>query len=240
MNPDAPEPQPTASPIDDPLVITDDMLAPAQVIPITTDRRAGRLDFERGMSYAPLVSLAIVVACIGVFVWELTTGALADRESIVAAGALHRPSVFEQGEWWRIGSAMFIHGGVDHLLGNMIALYIVGMALEHGLGALRMLIVYLVSGVVGGVFSLTFQSEPSVGASGAIFGITGAVVVFLWRHRGRYYIRDGQIGIVLAVWAGYQLLIGMLNPQIDNICHLGGIMGGSLLPLMLKPRQRLT
>jgi membrane associated rhomboid family serine protease len=77
---------------------------------------------------------------------------------------------------------------------------------------------------------------PSVGASGAIFGLVASVVVVLYRYRDRFHLRDKRIGFVLAAWAGYQVLSGLGTPFIDNFAHLGGIAGGALATLAVTPR----
>jgi membrane associated rhomboid family serine protease len=135
---------------------------------------------------------------------------------------------------WEI--ALFLHGGFDHIIGNMIVLYIVGMAAEHAFGPARMLLVYFAGGLAGSTLSLLASPGPSVGASGAVFGVLAAVVVTLYRHQKHFYVRDKRIGIVLAGWAGYQLLTGFLTPFVDNFAHLGGIIGGALAALVLDSR----
>jgi rhomboid protease GluP len=202
---------------------------------LTTPAQRGAVDFERGMSLAPSLTLLLIVANSVVFIWEMATGALSDRDSIVAAGALVRDRVSD-GELWRLGTSMFLHGGADHLIGNCLVLYIVGMACEHGLGFAQTAVVYFASGLAGGLLSLAVRPGPSVGASGAIFGVAIAVVVMLYRHRDRFYVRDKRIGFVLAAWAGYTLFTGFLNPYIDNFAHLGGMAGGGLVALGVRPR----
>src|SRR5207253_160769 len=76
---------------------------------------------------------------------------------------------------------------------------------------------------------------PSVGASGAIVGVVAAVVVALYRHQKRFYLRDKRIGFVLLVWAAYQISTGLLSPYIDNYGHLGGFAGGATAAWLLKP-----
>jgi rhomboid protease GluP len=226
-DPQAPGPRDAHPRAEEPLLITPSMLvAPA---------RRGSVDFERGMSLAPRVTLALIAVNVAVFIDELFTGALRDRESIVAAGALVRSDVYS-GQVWRLVSSMFLHGGVDHLIGNMIVLYILGLACEHALGALRMATVYLVSGISGGVVSLLARPGPSLGASGAIFGLAASVIVVLYRYRSHYHLRDKRIGFVLAAWAAYQVLSGLATPYIDNFAHLGGIAGGAATTLFITPR----
>jgi rhomboid protease GluP len=194
-----------------------------------------RVDFERGMSYAPPATLAVIAVLVLVFVWQITSGALGSREAIVAAGALVRERVLA-GELWRLGSATLLHGSVGHLLGNCMALYIVGMAGEHALGARRALAVYIASAIAGSVASVLSGPGPSVGASGAIFGLLGAVILILFRYRHVYHVRDKRIGIVLAGWAGYIILTGLVDPMIDNAAHLGGLLGGALAAALMRPR----
>jgi rhomboid protease GluP len=131
---------------------------------------------------------------------------------------------------------MFLHGGPDHLIGNMVALFIVGMACEHAFGSAKTAAIYLGSGLLGSVFSLATGPGPSVGASGAIFGVLMAVVVMLYRNQKYFFVRDTRIGFVLAAWAGWQLFTGFLNPFVDNFAHLGGMTGGAIAALLLTPR----
>jgi rhomboid protease GluP len=219
----------SGGPHEKPILITRDMLAGAG----TPGR--GRIDFERGMRHAPPLILFLIAANLAMFGWELAAGALADRDTIVEAGALVRERVVA-GEWWRLMSAMFLHGSVDHVLGNIIVLYIVGLACEHAFGGARTALVYFASGVAGGLLSAAAGPGPSVGASGAIFGVIAAVVVVLYRWQSRFYVRDKRIGFVLLVWAGWQILTGLANPLIDNFAHLGGLAGGALAALPLRPR----
>src|SRR5207249_1371850 len=100
-----------------------------------------RVDFERGMRTAPPLILLLIAANVALFGWELAAGALASRESIVEAGALVRDRVLA-GEWWRLESATFLHAGWDHLIGNCLVLYVVGMACEHAFGFARTAVVY--------------------------------------------------------------------------------------------------
>ena len=225
-----PEPTPLPSPEETPrpLAITADMLAS----PATP--RETRLDFERGLSYAPKLALLLIAANVALFIVELATGALVDSESIIRAGALHRESVM-RGEVWRLLSAMFLHGGFDHLLGNCLVLYIVGMGCEHAVGW-RTAAVYFVGGLCGSLLSVLASPGPSVGASGAIFGLTGALIVFLYRHRDVFFVREKRVGSVLAAWAVYQIVIGLFTPLVDNFAHIGGLIGGAACMWPMKSR----
>ena len=193
------------------------------------------LDFERGMRMLPPLTLLLIACCVAMFAWEIASGALSDKDSIVAAGALTRDGVLA-GEWWRLISAPFLHAGPDHLIGNCLVLYIVGLACEHALGFAQTAVVYFTSALTGAGLSMAFRPGPSVGASGAIFGVLASVVVVLIRYRHQFYVRDKRIAVVLAAWAAWQVLTGLASPFIDNFAHLGGIAGGALVTLGMKPK----
>ncbi|MGH6950733.1 MAG: rhomboid family intramembrane serine protease [Vitreimonas sp.] len=216
----------SVDPRDEPVLITPQMLAPGG---------AARLDFERGMRTLPPLTLALILANALVFAWELTSGALASEATIVAAGALVRARVLA-GEAWRLVTAPFLHGGPDHLVGNVVALYIVGMACEHAVGPARAALIYGVSAVAGSGLSMLLSPGPSVGASGAVFGVLAAVVVVLYKHQDRFYVRDKRIAFVLLAWGIYQVTIGFLTPFIDNFAHIGGALGGATMAFGSKPR----
>src|SRR5947209_9768141 len=193
-----------------------------------------RVDFERGMRTAPPLILVLIAANVALFGWELAVGALASRDGIVEAGALVRDRVLA-GEWWRLESATFLHAGWDHLIGNCLVLYVVGMACEHAFGFARTAVVYFTSGLTGSVLSGALSPGPAGGASGAIFTLVAAVIVVLHRHPRRVYSRGKRIGFVLLVWAAYQISTGLLSPYIDNYGHLGGFAGGATAAWLLKP-----
>lgn len=234
---------PGEQPSEEPILITPEMLAPRRV----TRPGDGRIDFERSMRKLPPVVLTLIVVNVAVFAWEVASGVFLDRKELIEsgaalanhfnpldAGALVRARVLA-GEWWRFFTAMFLHAGPDHLIGNMIAFYIVGIACEHAFGAARTALVYLGSGLTGAGLSLLASPGPSVGASGAIFGVLAAVAVMLYRHQRRFYVRDKRIGIVLAGWAAWQLLTGFMTPFVDNFAHLGGLFGGVIAAFLLTP-----
>jgi rhomboid protease GluP len=208
----------------EPLEITAEMLAPVE------PRPAGPRDFERGMSYVPLVTLLLIAANVAAYVWEVGQIGLVPQseQAYVDVGALYRPAVLA-GQVWRPFSAMFLHGGIDHLLGNLFMLYVLGMGCEHAFGWGKTLAMYLAAGLGGAVASLAWQPGPSVGASGAIFGLAGILIAFFRRHRDVFFIRDKRIGVVLLLWSLYTVAIGLVSPEIDNACHVGGLLTGLLL-----------
>ena len=204
-------------------------------IPITPDMLLSRrVDFERRMHRWPPVTLAIVVTLALVFVVEVALKALASAERLVAFGALSRPEVFG-GQYWRLESATWLHGGPEHLISNAIALYILGMICEHAFGGTQYFVLYVLSGVGGSILSVLINEGPSVGASGAIFGLQGAAIVLFRRHRERILMRDRRIGVVLFGWAVYSIVTGWTSPFIDNGAHIGGVLTGALIARGLHP-----
>jgi rhomboid protease GluP len=207
---------------DPPLRITPDMLL------------SRRIDFERRMPRVPLLTVVIAVALLAIFVAEVRVGALTSREAIIAMGALARERV-AAGEYWRLLTAPWLHGGVDHLIGNGIALFILGMVSEAAFGRAQFVVLYVLSGLAGSVVSLAMSVGPSVGASGAIFGLQAAAIVLFRVHRDRLLVRDRRVGFVLLIWAIYSIAGGLMDPFIDNGAHIGGAIGGALVARRLHP-----
>lgn len=150
------------------------------------------------------------------------------------AGSL-RTQLVDQGELWRLWASIFLHVGLLHLVLNMLNLYFLVLIAEPMVGKLRVLVVYLFSGVTGSVLSWTWGTERTVGASGAIFGLMGVVLVLAYRERK---ILQGRIGRLirgqLFGWTIFSLLLGWLVPMIDNASHVGGLMMGLSLGLVFR------
>ncbi|WP_414660849.1 rhomboid family intramembrane serine protease [Horticoccus sp. 23ND18S-11] len=152
------------------------------------------------------------------------------------------------GEWWRLVTCMFMHFGLLHLLLNAWALFQAGHLVERLFGRVLYLIVYLGSGIVGSVATLLWNGDKvwSAGASGAVFGVYGALLGYLWREK--HGVPKGVFRPILKstlVFAGYNLFYGAVHPNIDNAAHLGGLLGGvalgwiCALPLDVETRRRL-
>jgi rhomboid protease GluP len=210
-------------------------MAEERPLRITPDMLLGRrVDLERRLRGAPPLTLGLIGLLVVIFFVEVRTGALDSPAAIVAAGALDATAV-AAGQYWRLLSATLLHGGVDHLIGNVVALYILGLLCERAFGRQQYLVLYVVSGLAGSVLSVLTTPGPSVGASGAIFGLQGAAVALLRRHRERLLLRDRRISVVLAVWAVYTIITGFLTPLVDNAAHIGGALAGALLGWRLHP-----
>jgi rhomboid protease GluP len=186
------------------------------------------------MSRLPPVILALIAANAAVFAWELSAGVLESEEGIIGAGALVRSNVLD-GELWRLLSSVFLHGSFDHLLGNCVVLYVLGMAADHLWGRGKTFLIYVAAGLGGAVLSTAMSPGPSVGASGAIFGLLGGVAVSLHRSRHLIQLRDNRLAFVLAAWGIYQMVTGFLTPLIDNFAHIGGLLSGAGLAAVVRP-----
>jgi rhomboid protease GluP len=135
-------------------------------------------------------------------------------------------------------TATFLHGGFDHLFGNCAILYVLGMACEHAFGMVRTIAIYAVAGLSGSLLSLMLTTGPSVGASGAIFGLSSAIIIFFYRYQHIFFVRDKRVAFVLLVWAVYSVGLGFLTPGIDNYAHIGGFTGGAVMGALLPRRDR--
>jgi rhomboid protease GluP len=159
-----------------------------------------------------------------------------DELLLVRAGALFRPAVMA-GEWWRVCNAMFLHGGFVHLFVNMYGLYLLGRFTEEVFGPARFLSVYLISGLIGGLASTAVGAGAlSVGASGAIMGLLGALIVTLIMRRGHWpeAWRRALLGNLVLLGA-LQIYIGFQVAMIDNAAHVGGMLGGAAATVVLAP-----
>jgi membrane associated rhomboid family serine protease len=142
-------------------------------------------------------------------------------------GAVSRPAVAD-GEWWRILTAGFLHSGFFHLLFNMFGIWILGGMLEPAIGRLRFGIIYFVSLLAGSFGALLLESTaPTVGASGAVFGLMGAAIIAM-RAAGISAMESG-----LGLWLGLNLLITFAIPNISIGGHLGGLAGGTLAAALM-------
>jgi len=132
------------------------------------------------------------------------------------------------GEYWRLVTAMFLHGSIIHLGFNLYALYILGRRVERLFGSFRFLGLFLIAGIAGNLFSFVFTEAPSLGSSTAIFGLLGAEGIFIYQHQ-KLFGDQFKVALrqIVQVAAG-NLVIGFLIPGIDNMGHIGGLIGGAL------------
>lgn len=149
-------------------------------------------------------------------------------------------SLIAGGDYWRLLTAVFLHAGLMHLAFNGWALFSVGRDMESLLGSVRFTAIYLLSGLAGNVaYYLLGPNVPSLGASGAIFGLIGAEAAFFLRNRPLFGRFGGQRLANLAIMIGINLVFGFTVPGINNIAHLGGLLTGFALGYVMAPHYQL-
>lgn len=210
--------QPTHPPDPDPTGnLTALMGAPARRVPATT---------------ALLVINAVVFGLMllaGAGFWHTPNGVQ------LAWGANFGPAT-QDGQWWRLFTALFIHFGIVHLALNMWALWDAGRLVEQLYGRWRFALLYVASGLLGNLLKLVLHGSDTVssGASGAIFSLYGALMVFLWRERRN--VERGEFRLLFggaALFSSLMLGVGVFVQGIDNAAHGGGLVAGALLGLVL-------
>lgn len=172
----------------------------------------------------PVMTNLLIGICVTCFILSLVDN------SIYEGGINYGPFV-KGGEYYRLITCMFLHGGIIHLGFNMYSLYIVGPKVEDFFGKWKFLLIYFLSGLSGSLLSIGLNGNiASVGASGAIFGLFGALVYFGYTYRGYIgtIIKSQIVPIVL-----YNLAIGFIIPNIDMWAHVGGLLGGIFAANML-------
>lgn len=154
-----------------------------------------------------------------------------DLPALVEAGAIYPPAI-KAGQYWRLVTAIFLHIGLLHLAFNTWALYQLGTLFEWIFGSGRLLATFFVTGICASVASVVFTNNIAAGASGAIFGILGALIVMIRRSRHwRSPKRAGGILEMLVFWAVINIVIGFSWEGIDNAAHIGGMVTGALMGL---------
>ncbi len=195
----------------------------------------------------PIVTQVLLGIILAVFVVSVLLGVLlfgswtsltnTNIEVLILMGAKVNPLI-AQGEIWRLFTPIFLHSGVMHLLFNLYALFALGPLLEGYIGHIRFLAVFLISGLYGSLFSYALSGPVSVGASGAIFGLLGAITVFFLRYRNNFGVQGKAILQNMLVVLALNLVIGFSSGFIDNWGHIGGLVGGMLVMAGLLPRYR--
>lgn len=191
---------------------------------------------KRTLKDMPIVTLALIAVNIIYFIVIYENGGF-NNVTMVELGAAFTPYITQYGEYYRIFTSMFMHFGIEHLISNMFALMVLGDALERYVGKIRFLIIYLLSGIIGGIvsvasYALRDRMVVSAGASGAVFGVLGAIlVVTIFGH-----IRSGGVRIDprrLIMFALLSILSGFNDTGIDNYAHIGGLVSGIIIALIM-------
>ncbi|WP_412480511.1 rhomboid family intramembrane serine protease [Azonexus sp. IMCC34839] len=197
---------------------------------------------EQLKSFAtPWLTWLLVGLNVVIWLWTVQHGGSAmgsPAEKLLVWGG-NAASEVQKGDWWRLLSATFLHSGLMHVLMNMIGLVAAGVTVERIYGHRQFALIYFGSGLMGSALSLHFaaQQAVSVGASGAVFGVTGALLVGILQHRDKLPPSFGKQTVSsLGIFIVYALLQGFTKPGIDNAAHIGGLIGGCALAYLLPER----
>jgi membrane associated rhomboid family serine protease len=158
---------------------------------------------------------------------------------LLKAGAQYTPYIQATGEYWRIFTAMFLHFSILHVGLNMLSLFFIGRVVEIFYGKWRYLVIYLVSGIIGGIATFFLQPNAlAAGASGAIFGVFGALGVFYLVNRRALGAYGGGAITNWLFWLALNLIWGFSNTSIGIIDHIAGLIAGMVIAFLLIPKLR--
>ena len=186
---------------------------------------------EKIFSYKqPIVTYIIMAICIILFILMELSGGSTNSQTLLKYGA-NLDVLVKNGEYYRLFTCIFLHIGIMHLLCNMYSLYIIGREVENLFGKIKYIIIFILSGIFGSIMSLAFTHNTiSAGASGAIFGLLGALLYFGMHYRTYLWeaIKRSIIPIIVV-----NLIIGFFAEGIDLAAHIGGLVGGVLVAMMV-------
>ena len=184
-----------------------------------------------------ICTLTILAINAGLFLFLSLVFREQGERFLVEHGGLYAHAVLERGEYYRFVSSLFVHFGIEHLAGNMLLLTALGYNLEIEKGHIKFLVIYFVSGIGGNIVSFWWRHVINVeglvvsgGASGAVYGLMGAVLGTFIKH-GRPIARLSKQGILIMI--GISLFISFTSTGIDNAAHIGGLIFGFIIALLV-------
>lgn len=202
------------------------------------DKETERIVLEKRQG-KPIITYSLIV--INALIWLLLeqAGGSLNSETLVKFGALYAPNIMKYNEFWRLFTANFIHIGASHLFFNCFSLYIFGSRLEMYLSRSKYLLIYLGAGIFGSAFSLCANLimdnyAISAGASGAIYGLIGSIIVC--SHATGKSL-DGLNAYIMVLYFIAGMTVSFVSLNVDSSAHLGGFIGGILLTFILATRK---
>ena len=168
------------------------------------------------------VTVALILINVLIFIAVELTGTSQDAWHVLNYGAAYTPYIVEKGEVYRLFTSMFLHFGIEHLVNNMLVLFVLGSRLEQ------------VGGIAGNILSLVLELRSqefsvSAGASGAVFAVMGAMIYVVIRNKG--WLGDLSMRQVL-VMAAFSLYFGFTSSGVDNAAHVGGMIAGFVIAVL--------
>ena len=189
----------------------------------------------------PVMTTGLIVINVLVFLAMEILGDTQSTPFLYEHGGMYWPSVLEQGQWYRLVTHMFLHAGGEHLLNNMFMLGILGYQIEKNYGSIRYILTYFVSGIGGAVLSALFEMQMGeaavcIGASGAVFGIFGAMLVMIFKNRRQM----GEVSAPRLLILFVLMVFGNMEEGVDWMAHLGGALLGVVMAFILyRPQSRV-
>lgn len=187
-------------------------------------------------------TIALVAANVLVFLFLSFRGMTENAGFMLEHGAMFVPDIIYAGKYYELFTCMFLHFGFEHLMNNMLALMLLGYQLEYEVGKVKFLLIYFLSGLAGNLLSLVIEMRTaeyavSAGASGAIFGIVGALFYIAVRNHGRIgsVSERGLLFMVILT-----LYFGFTSTGVNNLAHIGGVLAGFVLAIILYHPKRRT
>ena len=189
----------------------------------------------------PWFTVTLILANVAYYIVLTVKGNPLDEAFMLRMGALYWPAILEEHEYWRLFTAMFMHFGLIHLLSNMLYLVLVGHRLERSQGHVRFILLYLISGLAASIVSVLFywltkEHAVCAGASGAVYGLLGGMLVLMLRNRDKNAIRAGLPRMIFIIF--FIFWSSTASESVDGAAHIGGLLTGAFLGLILLRSQR--
>lgn len=176
-----------------------------------------------------------------VFIWLEINGSTQDLYYMIRKGAMYQPMIQAYGEYYRFFTCMFMHFGISHIFNNMVVLAFIGDNLERAVGKWKYLSIYLGSGLIASVTSYLYyimidEAVVSAGASGAVFGVIGALIYIVAVNKGKLEdLTSRRLGIFVAM----SLYMGFTSVGVDNAAHVGGLIAGFAMAKVLYKKKTM-
>ena len=188
----------------------------------------------------PIITMGIIGINALVFVRLSFFGMTEDAGYMLEHGAMFVPLVLGNHEYYRLITSMFLHFGFSHLMNNMVMLFFLGSILEEEIGGFKYFLLYFVSGLAGNLLSAAMDLKTgefvvSAGASGAIFGVIGALLIIVAKNHGHLRTLNGRGMVFMVVCSLYH---GFTSTGVDNMAHIGGLVSGILLAFILFRKRQ--
>lgn len=184
----------------------------------------------------PFVTYGIIAITVIMYLLMTFNGGSEDLFVLVRYGAKFNPAIIIFNEWWRLITPIFLHVGFAHILFNLVIVYFLGGQLEMLFGHGKYFTLYMLSGIMGNIFSFAFNESVSAGASTAIFGLFISIITL-----NKIYPNTVQLGAMArryGVLIAINIIFGIMSTGVDNMGHIGGVVGGYLITHVLVSNPR--